>query len=171
MIFTGGEPMLNQSAIIEILRHLGANGAAPKHVTIESNGTQPLRPEFAAALRDPMVLGGEMFWSISPKLSCSGERWDEAIRPTVVKEYASLSKIGQLKFVVDGSSQVWDEVKRATDAFRATGVHFPVWIMAVGALEQQQRELQQMICEEAIQRGYNFAARVHCWIWGNRVGT
>ena len=108
---------------------------------------------------------------MSPKLSISGEAWQKAIKPGIVAEYAQLSDVGQLKFVVDGSERCWDEVETATTAYRSEGVSWDVWIMPVGASMEQQQDHQERICMEAVERGYNFSPRVHNWIFRNRTGT
>jgi 6-pyruvoyltetrahydropterin 2'-reductase len=176
MAFTGGEPMMSQTAIIDILNVFFNKHNYPKYVTIETNGTQMPRDAFKSMMfyRYKAQVNGawpaEWYWSISPKLSASGEKWEDAIQPEVVAEYQKLSSKGQLKYVVDGSDRCWDEVARATAVYREAGVNFPVWIMPVGSKKEQQEDLQAQICEECFRRGYNFSARVHSWIFDNSIG-
>ena len=172
---TGGEPMMakTQMAMIEIMKELEMRDNSPRFITIETNGTQHIRDELAIAISAYMYTGGEWFWSISPKLLyTSGETTERAIHPKVVREYQGVSPYGQLKFVVANRKESWDELERTVDAFRDAGVHWPVWIMPVGAtVEAQSDKNTQEIAEETIRRGYNVSARVHCYIWGNRIGT
>lgn len=172
MAFTGGEPMMSQTAIVDIMGEWMALREWPDYVTIETNGTQKLRPTFVEFFEEYLQLAGEeLFWSVSPKLSASGEKWEKAIRPDVVKGYNRLSSAGQLKYVVDGTQAVWDEVERATETYRSCGIEWPVWIMPVGALKESQEEVAGEIADQAIERGYNVAARVHCFLFGNKLGT
>jgi len=182
MAFTGGEPMMNQRAIAEIMGEFESRNNVPKFVTVETNGTQALREDLASTISrfrmssefngmlDDKFGTTEWFWSVSPKLSASGEPWKKAILPEVVSEYARFSNRGQLKYVVDGSERCWNEVEKATDAYREKGVDWPVWIMPVGSTEAQQENIQAAICEEAVRRGYNFSMRAHCFIFGNVIG-
>lgn len=182
LALTGGEPMMNQTAIIELYKEFARRDNKPGYMTIETNGTQKLREKFIKELFNEvsdirLVTSGkilskptELFWSVSPKLSTSGESWKNAIKPDVVKEYSELSPHGQLKFVVNGSERCWDEVEEATNIYRKHGINFPVWIMPVGATEESQRQIQAEVCEEACRRGYNTAARVHAWIFDNAIG-
>ena len=62
-------------------------------------------------------------------------------------------------------------LERQVDAYRAAGIDWDVWIMPVGSTMEQQQEVQEAICIEAVDRGYNFSARVHSWVFGNKVGT
>jgi hypothetical protein len=72
-----------------------------KEITFETNGTQELSASFYNFLRgwvsqDPKR---EITFSVSPKLSHSGEKHDDAIQPKVVCEYEDVGTT-YLKFVV-----------------------------------------------------------------------
>lgn len=171
LAFTGGEPMMSQTAMVEILDEFERRGNPPKFITVETNGTQPVRDIF----KDKIVEyrekhGTEFFFSVSPKLFLSGETWEKAIRPDILKMYRDVSPSGQLKYVCDGSDRAWGEVSRATFLFREVGVDWDVWIMPVGATREEQEDIQAQVAEGAVDRGYSVAPRVHCWIFGNVVG-
>lgn len=212
MAFTGGEPMMNQNAIVDIMLEFARRGNVPKYVTVETNGTQKARDKFSDYLRGYQLVGDgdvslydtaynyqdsfymnglrwmkseqmtgldseeealrgiEWFWSVSPKLFLSGEKWADAIKPEVVADYKNLSNAGQLKYVSDGSQRSWDEVEKATELFRKAGINWPVWIMPVGATVDGQNLVAAKVAEEAVARGYNVAARVHAYIWANVIG-
>lgn len=207
MAFTGGEPMMSQNAIVDIMLEFAKRGNVPKYVTVETNGTQKARDKFTnwltghfpdadtidtEAMQQSFYMtdlqnllsesfsglppavealqGVEWFWSVSPKLFLSGEKWDDAIKPEIVAQYSQLSNAGQLKFVSDGSDRSWDEVERATELFRAAGVTWPVWIMPVGATVEGQSLVAAKVAEGAVERGYNVAARVHAYIFANVIG-
>ena len=172
LAFTGGEPMLSQRAMAEILKEFKRRNNVPKFITIETNGTQKLQPNsgFIEMVQDYISNGAELFWSCSPKLSSSGEKWQDAIKKEEVASYNDLSPIGQLKFVVDGSLECWEEVKLATNTYRSVGVNWPVTIMPVGADVEGQNKVAAMITEQAVKRGYHVSARVHAYIFGNVIG-
>ena len=167
MAFTGGEPMMNQSAIADIMQEFERRGNLPQYITIETNGTQELRSTFIKYFSD---YKGEIFWSVSPKLYLSGEKWEDAIKPDVVYGYKQISDVGQLKYVSNGSDQSWKEVSLATLEYNQRNVCWPVWIMPVGADIEGQNKVAAMVTEGAVERGYNVAARVHTYIFGNVVG-
>jgi organic radical activating enzyme len=171
LALTGGEPMMSQTAIVDVLQHMrDVDHDLPRFVTIETNGTQMPRQPFVDFMYDVPEQHMELFWSVSPKLYLSGEPWAKAIRPEVLRQYEGISNRGQLKYVCDGTQRAWDEVERATDAFRNEGISWPVWIMPVGADREMQESHQAPIAEEACKRGYNVAARVHTWVFGNVIG-
>lgn len=169
--FTGGEPMMSQTAMVEILEEFERRGNPPKFITIETNGTQPVRDIFRNIIVDYREkYDTEFFFSVSPKLFLSGEPWNKAIRPDILKMYREVSAAGQLKYVSDNSDRAWEEVEKATALFREQGVDWDVWIMPVGATREEQEDIQAQIAESAVDRGYSVAPRVHCWIFGNVVG-
>ena len=178
--FTGGEPLMKagQKNIVGVMNTLADNFTVDNHrgyltnVTFETNGTRKLED----LLRDQILERTlrdktEFFFSVSPKIwSTSGEK--DRICPDVVQGYYGLSLNGQLKFVCNGSEQSWDEIEDAVASFRHSGVRYPIWIMPVGATEESQnKDHVAKIAEETMDRGYNVAARVHCYIWGNQIGT
>lgn len=178
MCFTGGEPMLNQEAMFQILHEFNHRSNWPQYVTVETNGTKPLKDlELQTMIGwyyDPDSTGDmEWFWSVSPKLwSTAGETSKKAIHPEVVASYAEASNHGQLKYVVNGTEQSWNELEQHTEAFRKAGVDWPVWVMPVGATKEQQEDKQIAdIAVEAMKRGYNVSGRMHCYIFGNQIGT
>ena len=167
MAFTGGEPMMSQTAIVDVMEEFARSDNTPKYVTIETNGTQKPRPAFTELFK---AHEGELFWSVSPKLYLSGEMWANAIKPEVLAEYVAISNAGQLKYVCNGTDRNWDEVKMATDLYREAGIDWKVWIMPVGADREMQESHQAIISEQAVERGYSVSARVHTWVFGNVIG-
>lgn len=170
MAFTGGEPMMSQTAVVDVMENFEARDNLPLFTTIETNGTQMPRQQFIDYFTAYARKGGELFWSTSPKLYVSGEAWEKAIKPEVLAAFQSISSKGQIKFVCNGTDRNWDEVARATDLFREAGVNWDVWIMPVGADREMQESHQAVIAEQAVERGYSVSARVHTWVFGNIIG-
>ena len=171
LCFTGGEPLmvLTQKAVIGIYKELEKISNLPASMTFETNGTQKLTDEFKEWVKDTPE---EIFFSVSPKLfTVSGEKAEKAIKPDVVKEYAECSNRGQLKFVVGESDTQWNEMETTIEKFRNAGVDWPVWVMPVGAREEEQTESAGRVAEKAFKKGYNVAARVHVYLFGNAIGT
>ena len=178
MCFTGGEPLMRtgQQASIDILRVFADEGDMPSSVTYETNGTQQLSDDFYNFWNEEVLLQRgyptELFFSVSPKLwTVAGEQASKAIKPEVVAKYAQLSARGQLKFVVGDKQREWDEMESVIEQFKAVGVHYPIWVMPTGAREEEQYDIAGKVAEKAFKRGYNVAARVHVYLFGNQIGT
>lgn len=185
MAFTGGEPMLNQEAMIAIMNTFSQRDNSPLNVTVETNGTKKIKDpmkEMIDMFQTSSEFDGlvpdergptEWFWSCSPKLwSTAGEKPKKAICPEVVGGYANSSNRGQLKYVVNGTPESWKEVEEHTKAFRKEGVDWDVYIMPVGATKEEQEQPQiAEIAVEAMKRGYHVSGRLHCYVFGNKIGT
>ena len=98
LVITGGEPLLGwQRAYPDLLNHPDMQNL--KEITFETNGTQRLTPEFKRYLHDWYNKHSEVTFSVSAKLPCSGEKWEDAICPDIVCEYEEAGST-YLKFVV-----------------------------------------------------------------------
>lgn len=187
LCFTGGEPLLprNQRAIVAILEafknyeggpftEIDFNKAAntPNNITFETNGTQALGKDFTDYFSNRGKFSGKILFSVSPKLfTVSGEPREKAIKPEIVDSYQLFSKFGQLKFVLGTEERQWDELDEVIELFRKAGVKYPIWIMPVSARVEDQQEIAAEVSNKALARGFNVSARVHCYIYGNALGT
>lgn len=182
--FTGGEPMMHQKQLAGMLESgtsaVFRQGSYSPLILIETNGSVPVGPELSRAIRS---YAGEVVFSVSPKLSNSGEKWSRAIRPRAISSmYASTASV-YLKFVSDGSLESLAEVNTAILEYNehlrniVGGLvpdHIPtssIFLMAEGATLEQQQQSQRAVAEAALAWGYSFSPRAHVWIWGNTVGT
>ena len=171
LCITGGEPLMvtGQTATVGIYEELERQGNLPGSMTFETNGTQKLRQPFIDWVNR---IDTEIFFSCSPKLwSVAGEKREKAIKPEIVAEYRKLSDKGQLKFVVGPEGREWDEMEEVIKLFKAEGVDWPIWVMPTGAREEEQIAGAGKVAEKAFKRGYNVAARVHVYLFGNAIGT
>ena len=162
LILTGGEPMLWQRAIPDLLSQKEFDTLS--HMTIETNATQKLKPEFKDYLIKRNV---HITWSCSPKLSISGEEWKDAIKPDVVQDYASIPNSDlYLKFVVQDN----EDIKEVKTAHGVLG-NFPVYLMPVGGTIEGLELTEKQVAEMALKYGYKFSPRLHVNLFGNAWGT
>ena len=171
LCFTGGEPLMvtAQAATMAIYKELKRQNNLPGSITYETNGTQTLKEPFKEWIKNCET---EIFFSVSPKLfTVSGEKTAKAIKPENVAEYYKLRKTGQLKFVVGDTDREWEEMETTIDMFRNAGVEWPLWVMPPGAREEEQTRGAGKVAEKAFKKGYNVAARVHVYLFGNAIGT
>lgn len=168
LILTGGEPLLGwQRNYVELFNHPKMQDL--KNVTFETNGTQPLREDFISFIENQDRI--RFTFSCSPKLSVSGESWSDAICPSIVGAYNSLSNSDlYLKFVVADSDDV-DEVTRAVEEYRNSGVVCPVYTMPLGGRYDEYKENAQRVAGLAMERGWRYTPRLHVDIFGNAWGT
>lgn len=168
LILTGGEPLLAwQRLYVDLFEHPGMKDL--KNVTIETNTTQKLHEDFYNYINNHKRL--QFTFSCSPKLSISGESWEDAIRPEVARQYYDVDGSDlYLKFVVADSADV-DEVGRAVEAYRAAGVECPVYLMPVGGRSEEYTFNEPRVAELCKQKGWRFSPRLHLQLYGNAWGT
>lgn len=167
LVITGGEPLLGwQRAYPDLLSHRLMLGL--KEVTFETNGTQPLSKEFGKFLTNSFNYD-EITFSVSPKLSVSGEKWDDAIKPEVVREY---EKIGYtyLKFVV-ATEEDANEAEQAVFAYQNAGFNGPVYLMPVGGVESVYYLNNRNVAELAMKKGWRYSDRLQVPLFKNEWGT
>ena len=174
LVITGGEPLLGwQRAYQELLEHDSMKDL--KNITFETNGTQKLQDQFKKYLKDwqtKLWLNGgprqEITFSVSPKLSASGETWSDAVKPEIVAEYENYGTV-YLKFVIDSKAHL-DEVDRATAEYREQGFTGVVYVMPQGGVVTPYAENRVNVADWALTRGYNYSPRLHVDLWGNGWG-
>ena len=169
LVITGGEPLLGwQRAYPDLLDH--PSMANLKEITFETNGTQALTPEFKKYLQEwARWKNREITFSVSAKLPCSGERWEEAILPEVVCEYEEVGT-AYLKFVVTNEQDVAD-AECAVGAYRAAGFKGHVYIMPVGGVERVYHLNNRAVADMAMQRGWRYSDRLQVPLFKNEWGT
>ncbi len=184
LCYTGGEPLMKhaQQATMEINECLRNRMDKPSCITYETNATQELTDEFFNYITNNGVWTTPVFFSVSPKLwSVAGEKREKAIKPEVIKQYdlaANLIQqygasrpVGQLKFVMGPHKEQWEEMEEVLAMIRNEGVDWPVYIMPVGATVEDQEEGAGAVAKIAYERGYNVSGRLHCYLFGNAIGT
>lgn len=167
LVITGGEPLLGwQRAYEELLSHDAMSDL--KNITFETNGTQKLQPKFKDFLNYWLQGHNEITFSVSPKLSASGEKWSDAIQPEIIAEYQDHGTV-YLKFVVDSEAH-FAEVDRAVKEYRAAGFTGVTYVMPQGGVVTPYAENRVRVADWALSRGYNYSPRLHVDLWGNGWG-
>ena len=174
LVITGGEPLLGwQRAYPDLIEHPKMSGL--NEITFETNGTQPLTDEFVKYLKTwnqrqyPHGPGGEITFSVSPKLPCSGEKWEDAICTDIVRSYENVG-YAYLKFVVATEEDAQDALK-ATAEYRAAGFKGPVYLMPVGGTSDSYFMNNRAVAELAMKNGLRYSARLQVDLWKNNWGT
>ena len=179
LVITGGEPLLGwQRAFPELLSHPKMNTL--KEITFETNGTQPITEEFAEYLdkwRWEAVLGEktdyafdrEITFSVSAKLSCSGEDGAEAIKPDIVCRYQDIGHT-YLKFVVATEDDVTEAIETAA-IYRDAGFDGDVYLMPVGGVESVYALNNKNVALAAMKHGVRYSDRLQVPLFKNAWAT
>lgn len=176
LVITGGEPLLGwQRAYPELLSHEKMKGL--KEITFETNGTQPLTPEFLDYLEQWWWDGGkigyardrEITFSVSAKLSCSGEKAEDAIKPEVVVGYQTMGHV-YLKFVI-ATEEDANEALLAVEKYRDAGFKGSVYFMPVGGVESVYHLNNRTVADLAMRNGVRYSDRLQVPLFKNAWAT
>jgi len=169
LVITGGEPLLGwQRAYPDLLNN--PKMKALKEITFETNGTQKLTPEFKSYLAKwNSEVGKELTFSVSAKLPCSGEKWEDAIRPEIVCEYEEVGT-AYLKFVIATERDFADAMVAATQ-FREAGFKGHVYLMPVGGVESVYTLNSKAVAIMAMNAGVRYSDRLQVPLFKNEWGT
>jgi organic radical activating enzyme len=172
LVITGGEPLLGwQRAYPDLLDH--PKMLDLKEITFETNGTQKLSPEFKDYLMQwqmPDVdFNREITFSVSAKLPCSGEKWEEAILPEVVCEYEQVGT-AYLKFVI-ATEQDFADAECAIADYRKAGFKGHVYLMPVGGVESVYALNNRTVADLAMKNGLRYSDRLQVPLFKNEWGT
>jgi len=169
LVITGGEPLLGwQRAYPVLLSH--PDMVNLEELTFETNGTQALTPQFSEYLKTHWRKGWDrLTFSVSPKLSVSGEKWSEAIKPEIIMQYQEHGFV-YLKFVVATEDDVV-EAEQAVKEYTNAGFTGPVYLMPVGGVESVYAMNNKNVALMAMKKGWRYSDRLQVPLFKNEWGT
>jgi 7-carboxy-7-deazaguanine synthase len=151
VVITGGEPLLQQGALVELLQQL-----PDLRVEVETNGIHE---------PDSELVGHVEQFNVSPKLANSGIERGRRYKPDVLRAFAATRK-AVFKFVVCGPAD-FDEI----DVMVAECGLADVWVMPEGTDSPTIVARLQQLAEPVLARGWNLTPRLHILIWGDKRGV
>ena len=153
VVVTGGEPLLQQEALIPIAEELAANG---KIVEIETNGTIVPYPELTTHVNRFVV---------SPKLTSMFDApLSRRIKPDALVAFTETGK-AVFKFVLANRADV-DAVAGLQEAHGLA----PIWVMPQATSQQDVLDGMRDLAEVAVEHGWNLSPRLHILLWGDQRG-
>jgi len=176
LVITGGEPLLGwQRSYPDLLDHELMHNL--KEITFETNGTQKLSEDFYDYLCDWQEMKNislargydSVTFSVSAKLSVSGEKREEAIQPDVILQYEEIGHT-YLKFVVATQEDV-TEALEVTEIYRKAGFRGQVYLMPVGGVESVYSLNNRTVAELAMKYGLRYSDRLQLPLFQNQWGT
>ena len=154
VVITGGEPLLQQQALVTLCESIRADRIAPA-VQVETSGTVPPLPALTSAVS---------MYSVSPKLANSGMRQHQRIRQQVLRQFAATGK-AVFKFVACDPGDL-DEI---ADIATSCGLS-PVWVMPEGTTGASVLARMRELAGPVAERGWNLTARLQVLLWEDERG-
>ena len=157
LIVTGGEPLLQQTKIINFVKYFIEKHGKKPFIEIETNGTIPPLPAFIEVIDQ---------WNCSPKLANSGNTKERRYRPEVIKKLATMKDI-QFKYVINAKED-WKEVEE--DYLSLHGKEL-MTLMPSGENQDLLEESRRHVAELCIEKGIRYTDRHHIVIWNKKTGV
>lgn len=152
VVVTGGEPLLQQRALIPLVHRLLAAG---KRVEVETNGT--------IAPQDELLVEGVGF-NVSPKLANSGVDAAKRIVPAVLDAFAASGR-AVFKVVVRAPDEL-EEVDELASRFALS----PVYVMPEGTTAEDLVRTTRVLAPVVAARGWRLTSRLHVLAFENARG-
>ncbi|WP_069625401.1 7-carboxy-7-deazaguanine synthase QueE [Streptomyces niveus] len=152
VVITGGEPLIQQTRLVPLVRALTAGG---KRVEFETNGTIAPAPELMA--------DGVRF-NVSPKLDSFGVKEAKSIVPDALEAFV-VSGRAAFKFVASTMADL-DRIAELADAHRLA----PVWVMPEGTTPEAITATTQVLADSVAARHWHFTTRLHVLAFADTRG-
>jgi 7-carboxy-7-deazaguanine synthase len=156
LVVTGGEPLIQADALVELFRTLDSERKLT--LEVETNGTFAPSAELAARVDQ---------WNVSPKLASAGDPERLRLKPEALRAFAATGR-AFLKLVVESASDA-DEA----DALVAS-LAWPrerALLMAQASTRETLAERGPLVSAEALRRGLRYSPRLHVERWNGARGT
>jgi len=150
-VITGGEPMLHQDRLPELIRQLKARGF--EFIELETNGM---------FVPNEQLVRTVSWWNCSPKLSNNGLDASANVVPSALKAIAATGR-ADFKFVVRSPEEI---AEIETDYLPHISKD-QVMLMPEGWSREKQLRAMPWIIEECARRSFRFSPRLHILAWNN----
>ncbi len=157
IILTGGEPMLQQKALVALMQQLRQRDPTYRF-EVETNGTLVAQSDFDELINQ---------YNVSPKLENSNNPQKLREKPKAYRFFAQNDK-SNFKFVLaekNDLSEVFELLHRYDIAPEK------VWLMPEGRNRQTLTRRRQWLVEICKTYGFNYTDRLHIQIWGSKKGV
>ena len=156
LIFTGGEPLLQQQRIAEFIGYLHDECDCNPIIEVETNAT--ILPNFY--LRTLVN-----YWNVSPKLNNSGMELTRRINIIALRSLSQLNTM--FKFVVSDIED-WDEI--VSDYLPHIN-RSQIWLMPAADNRQKLERVSEWLVELCKAEVLHFSTRLQIAIWNKTTGV
>jgi organic radical activating enzyme len=156
IIITGGEPLMQQTNVIEFIKYVRSELNKDCYVEIETNGTIAPIPEIVQLVNQ---------WNCSPKLANSGMPILKTYNTNAIEKLNRLNTA--FKFVVTTDID-WAEI---TKFYFDIIDHKKIWLMPSGSNQDQLVKSKEVVAEIAKNNYIKFTNRLHIEIWNKKTGV
>lgn len=159
LILTGGSPLIQQKALLNLLSNLEFYYHFVPYVEIENEAVIMPDPAFATWIK---------CWNNSPKLNNSGNAHGLQYKPEVLKYLSGLDN-SWFKFVISNESD-WDEIEEKflkPELIRKD----QIVLMPEGCTREELQKHYQFVVDMCVKYNVRMTDRMHVTIWNKKVGV
>jgi len=158
IVFTGGEPLLQQKEIVEFINKLDGGW---NYFEIETNGTIPLISELYKKVN---------LVNCSPKLENSKNPLALRRKENALKQISEMARNGRaiFKFVVIDQGDI-EEIKLLRDQYNIP--NRAIYLMPEGIEREEIIIGSRILASICIKEGWNLSPRLQIILYGNKRGT
>ncbi len=157
VIFTGGEPLLQQDGIRQVMDRLRAESPETTF-EIETNGT--LLPQSGIEAFQPR-------YNVSPKLANAGMRSDQCLVEEPLRFFAGCER-ATFKFVCSGD----DDLREVTELVESRSLpRRRVLLMPEATTSEGLTSRRPWLFEACLRLGFRYSDRLHVAVFGSRRGV
>lgn len=161
IVWTGGEPLIHWKTKVmqDTISYFISRG---HHFTIETNAALDI--DFFREYQK------EIMFSMSVKLSHSGEVKDKRINIETITKIVENCPKSYLKFVIN--PKTWNEdFKEIIEILDELPYFVDVYLMPLGENQKQLQENTPFVVEKCVELGFNYTDRVHIRCWDTKPGV
>ena len=156
IVITGGEPMLQQKAICELIKYVRDKISYTAYFEIETNGTIMPCEELCNEVGQ---------WNISPKLSNSGNEKNLRYNRKVLWDMCRLNN-ARFKFVIS-SEEDYKEVEKDFDFIP----YQQIYLMPAGSTQEELEETRPIVADLCKNNYLMMTDRLHIAVWNKKTGV
>ena len=167
LVITGGEPLMQQDQIPELVSSLRIHLRKNIRVEIETNGTVPPSDSLWWGGPNPIITQ----FNVSPKLSNSGMSKERRINEFAMQWFRNmaLSDKALFKFVITKEDDLY-EMKR--DYIKPFDLPVDkIWLMPGCSNREQFEKVAPLVVEKCKEHGFLFSSRLQINLWNMVTGV
>ena len=112
---------------------------------------------------------GRAVFSLSVKLSNSGEPEHRRINPAALRAVQFHAPESFFKFVLDGKNL--ETLAKEIEQVREHAPELEVFCMPMGETAEKLAENDKAVFEFCVEKGYGYSDRIHIRVWGKKGGV
>lgn len=157
LIITGGEPLIQQAALINFITQL--DQIVKPFIEIETNATLKFEPALAERINQI---------NASPKLTHAGDSETKRVNNEALQQYSELANTC-FKFVVNQPEDIDEIIQKYIQPLQLNAQQ--IWLMPEGGTKKAIESKALWLVEACKQHTFHYSPRLHISLWNEATGV